>query len=69
MVFNWCVELAKDVGALRIVLETDCAGAVGKLLSKEIDRSAHGPLVEDIKVLLGGFEASSVQHVRRSCTP
>jgi hypothetical protein len=51
----------------RLILETDCAGDVSKLNHTELDRSAHGPLVEDIKLLLGEFEESSVTHVRRSC--
>jgi hypothetical protein len=39
----------------RLILETDCAGDVSKLNHTELDRSAHGPLVEDIKLLLGEF--------------
>jgi hypothetical protein len=61
------VLLAKEVGTSKLVLETDCAGAVSKLNNREVDRSAHGPLVEDIKLLLGEFEESLVTHVRRSC--
>jgi hypothetical protein len=49
-----------------LALETDCLGAVAKLTSKELDRSIHGPLVEDIKKMLREFEASSINHVRRS---
>jgi ribonuclease HI len=60
------VTLAKDMGVQKLILETDCLGAVTKLLSREMDRSGHGPLVEDIKVLLRGFADSSVKHVRRS---
>jgi hypothetical protein len=58
------VLLAKKVGASRLELETDCAGAVSKLNNGEVDRSVHGPLVEDIKLLLGEFEESLVTHVR-----
>jgi ribonuclease HI len=61
------LQLAKDVGVRRLVLENDCAGAVGKLNQASLDRSGHGPLVEEIKALLGGFEKSSVIHVRRRC--
>jgi ribonuclease HI len=60
------VSLAKDGGVRKLILETDCLGAVAKLSSKEIDRSIHGPVVEDIKKMLGEFEASSIMHVRRS---
>jgi hypothetical protein len=48
------------------VLETDCAGVVSKLRKEELDRSVHGPLVEEIKVLIGEFEDSLIMHVRRS---
>jgi hypothetical protein len=61
------VLLAKEAGTSKLALETDCAGAVSKLNNREVDRSAHGPLVEDIKLLLGEFEESLVTHVRRSC--
>jgi ribonuclease HI len=60
------VLLATEGGGQKLVLETDCLGAVAKLTSKEIDRSVHGPLVEDIKKMLDEFEASSILHVRRS---
>jgi hypothetical protein len=45
-------------------LETDSVGAVSKLKKLETDRSILGPLVEEIK-MLGEFEASSIEHVRR----
>jgi ribonuclease HI len=61
------VLLAKEVGATKMVLETDCAGAVSKLNNRELDRLAHGPLVEDIKLLLREFDESLVTYVRRSC--
>jgi ribonuclease HI len=59
------VQLAKEGGVLKLALETDCLGAVAKLTSKELDMSIHGPLVEDIKKMLGEFEACSINHVRR----
>jgi hypothetical protein len=45
--------------------ETDCAGAVTKLKNPEMNRSIHGPLVEEIKEMLQQFEASSIVHVHR----
>ena len=60
------VELAKEKGVQKLILETDCAGEVSKIMAKELDRSVHGPLVEDIKTMLKGFEDSSIKHVRRS---
>jgi ribonuclease HI len=61
------VELARERGIVRVVLETDCLGAVAKLKGLELDRSMQGPLVEEIKALLGEFEDIRVTHVRRSC--
>jgi hypothetical protein len=49
------VLLAKEVGTPKLVLETDCAGVVSKVNNRELYRSAHGPLVEDIKLLLGSL--------------
>jgi hypothetical protein len=50
----------------RISLETDNVGAAVKLNKEGQDRSIHGPLVMEIKTLLGSFEAFSVHAVRRS---
>jgi ribonuclease HI len=60
------VQAAQQLGTRRLVLETDCAGVVSKLRKEELDRSVHGPLVEEIKVLIGEFEDSMIKHVRRS---
>ncbi|XP_071685066.1 uncharacterized protein [Lolium perenne] len=57
---------AADAGVERVCLETDCLAAVAKLTSGEMDRSSHGPLVEEVKDLLKGFADSTVKHVRRS---
>jgi hypothetical protein len=54
------------MGVTKMVLETDCLSAVGRLRSKDLDRSCHGPLVEDIKVLLKSFEDVAISHVRRT---
>jgi hypothetical protein len=61
------VLLAKDLGIPRLVLETDCMGANAKITGRELDRSMHGPLVEEIKALLHGFDDYKVQHVSRKC--
>jgi hypothetical protein len=45
----------------------DCLGAVAKLKGAELDRSLQGPLVEEIKALMGEFEDIRVTHARRSC--
>jgi hypothetical protein len=39
---------------------------VTKLPSSYIDRSLHGPRVEDIKTLLRGFVEHSIRYVRRT---
>jgi hypothetical protein len=39
---------------------------VNKLRDKGLDRSAQGPLVEEIKKLMKGFAMASVSHVHRS---
>jgi hypothetical protein len=56
----------KDLGAAKVVLESDCLGMIKKPRSKELDRLVHGPLVEDIKIALRGFDEIRVHHVRRS---
>jgi ribonuclease HI len=55
----------KDAGATKLLVESDCLGLVKKLGTTELDRLVHGPLIEDIKALLCGFEEVQVQHVRR----
>jgi hypothetical protein len=60
------VVLAEWLGFSKLCLESDCLGAVVKIKNSEVDRSLHGPLVEEIKELLRGFEASEVRYVRRS---
>jgi ribonuclease HI len=61
------VTLAKERGEGKLVLEMDCLPVVGKLKGLEMDRSIHGPLVEEIKAMLKEFEDSQVTHIRHSC--
>jgi ribonuclease HI len=58
--------LARTKGLPKIVLETDCLGAVAKIRSNDVDRSIHGPLVEEIKSMLKDFADHSIRHVRRT---
>jgi hypothetical protein len=44
-------------------LDTDCANPVRKLTNREMDRSIHGPRVEDVKALLHGLDDLKVKHV------
>lgn len=46
------VNLAKEMGISKLVLESDCKELVTKISSKEKDLSQYGPLVEEIKSLL-----------------
>jgi ribonuclease HI len=61
------VLLAREAGVSKLALETDCLEAVSKLQKKELGRSVHGPLVEEIKTLLLEFSDFTVSFVRRSC--
>jgi hypothetical protein len=60
------LELAKECGVQRIILEMDSVGAAAKIQREERDRSLHGQLVEEIKDLLSGFEDKLIKAVRRS---
>jgi hypothetical protein len=46
------VQLAEEAGVSKLVLETDCLGAVAMLRGMNLDRSVHGPMIEEIKNLL-----------------
>jgi hypothetical protein len=61
------IQVAKDMGVARLLVETDCMGAKAKITGSEMDRSMHGQLVEEIKAMLQGFEDYKVQHVNRKC--
>jgi hypothetical protein len=50
------VRVVKEDAVRKLVLETDCVGAVNKLRAQDLYRSVHGPLVEEIKTLLREFE-------------
>jgi hypothetical protein len=54
------------MGIMKIVLETDSVGVAAKLTKEGQDRSFYGPLVAEIKSLLGSFDDFSVRAVRRS---
>jgi hypothetical protein len=49
-----------------VELETDSTVMVSKLRQKDKDRSFHGPLLEEVKELLGGFDEITVWAVRRT---
>jgi hypothetical protein len=60
------VLLARESQVQKLVLEIDSTGVVAKLVKVDLDRSFHGPLVEEIKFLLRGFGEHAVRAVRRS---
>jgi hypothetical protein len=64
LVCHHAVNLAKELGLMKIALETDCTVVVAKLRDK--NRSIHGTLVEEIKASLGELDDFRVLHVRRS---
>jgi ribonuclease HI len=61
------LEVAKELGLEKVLLETDCAAVVSKLHCRERDQSLHGPLVEDVKLMLQDFAEAEVRHARRVC--
>ena len=60
------LELAREMKVRKVILETDSMTVKGKLEAAELDRSAHGPLIENIKRALSDFADHSVIHVRRT---
>jgi hypothetical protein len=46
------IVLAKELGIDKICLESDCLSAISKLKNAVKDRSIHGPVVEEIRILL-----------------
>jgi hypothetical protein len=63
MACHRAIQVAKNLGVTKIVLETDCLSAAGKLRDKDLDRSGHGLLVED---MLKGFEDVAISHVHKT---
>jgi ribonuclease HI len=59
------LQVALECQAAKIVLETDSTQVEAKLKVEGIDRSVHGPLVAEIKLVLHHFEDSRVRSVRR----
>lgn len=49
-------EVASEGGVGKIVLETVCQCPVGVQSERSLNRSVNGPLIEEIKTLLGYFD-------------
>ena len=60
------LQVAQKIQIKRVLLEVDSTGVAAKLVNEGCDRSIHGNLVEEIKVLLRDFDESSVRAVRRT---
>ena len=60
------IELARDVGVGKLHLECDSARVVSMLNNREKNLSTAGPIVEDVKTKLKGFEEFKVSWVSRS---
>jgi ribonuclease HI len=60
------ISLGQELGLSKIILETDNMGVVSKLTSVLKDRSAAGPLVEEMKALLRAFDDHAIRWARRS---
>jgi hypothetical protein len=58
--------MAREAGVSKLVPESDCQGVVTKLRNRNLDRSIQGPLIEEAKALLDGFDDHQVVHVKRS---
>jgi ribonuclease HI len=58
--------LAKELRIPKIMSEMDNVNAVSKIKAVELDRSATGSLVQEIKNRLAGFQEVVVRHVQRS---
>ena len=58
--------LAKALRVSKVILETDNQNAAMELTKEDKDRSSHGPLIEDIKSILGSFDDFKVLEIRRT---
>lgn len=50
------IQVASEGGVGKIVLETVCQCPVGVQSERSLNRSVNGPLIEEIKTLLGYFD-------------
>ncbi|XVF59274.1 hypothetical protein PTKIN_Ptkin07bG0262500 [Pterospermum kingtungense] len=59
------LELRRDLGFSRIIVEGDAMGIISKLNSNIRDFSPTGNLIEEAKRLMTGFQSCLAQHVGR----
>jgi ribonuclease HI len=60
------MELIKRLKLKNVVLELDCAAAVAKLNSAEVDRSSQGLLIEKLKRALREVDGHVIKWARRT---
>jgi ribonuclease HI len=60
------LQLAKELGCQRLVLETDNANVAAKLNEETRDLSALGPIIEEVKTMLWDIMFYEVKAVRRT---
>jgi hypothetical protein len=60
------LQLAKELGCQRLVLETDNANVAAKLNEETRDLSALGPIIEEVKTMLRDIMFYEVKAVRRT---
>lgn len=61
---RWVVQLAMEMGLPKLVVETDSKKVVAKLIDPERDKSAYGPMMKEVKVLLWTREEFMIVWVR-----
>jgi ribonuclease HI len=59
------IVFAREEGFSKIIIGSDCASVIQRLLSKTTDRSLFGPVVADIKKVAVSFISCEFQHVYR----
>jgi ribonuclease HI len=60
------VQLAQEIAATKLVLETDNISVAQVLNSSDLDRSRFGPLVQEIKEMISGVAETRVVWARRA---
>jgi ribonuclease HI len=59
------INLAKDEGFTKIIINLDCLSVVNRVNAVEDDRSLCGPVIYDIRKLMPSFTSCSIKHVVR----
>jgi ribonuclease HI len=65
LALRWAVSFAIGEGYSKVIFASDCQSVINRIKSMLIDRSAYGPVIEDVKLLAKSFDSCSFQHVYR----